>query len=79
MGLNGVTGRLQVGLEVALQDCEANPSARPKALQMIAQYRQFLTSDPRVGFCDDNPFNIHVALRETLIPALNDLEKVLAG
>ena len=79
MGLNGVTGRMQVGLETALLECAHNPDARPRAPAAIAKYREFLTADPRVQLCDVNPWNIVVGLRDVLLPALNDLEKALAG
>ena len=55
---------------------------RPKsirALAAITKYRQFLTTDPRVQLCDVNPWNIAVGLRDVLLPALNDLEKAIAG
>jgi hypothetical protein len=82
-GLNGITGRLQVGLHVALLEYEQSggqdAKARSKALNLVTSFRQFLTTDKMVPLCEENPFGVDVKLRDTLLPALDELEKSLQG
>lgn len=81
-GLNGITGKLQVGLEVALLNLIASggtdAAARAKALSLVAEFRQFVTTDPIVQLCDTNPFGVAVGIRAKLVPALNVVEQSLA-
>lgn len=81
-GLNGITGKLQVGLEVALLNLIASggsdAAARTKALSLVAEFRQFVTTDPIVQLCDTNPFGVAVGIRAKLVPALDVVEQSLA-
>lgn len=82
-GFHGITGRLQVGLRVALQEFDQAPKAearekfRVKALGIIQQYREFLAKDPLVAKCDENPFGVKVEARKILGDALAGLAKSL--
>ncbi len=79
MGLNGISGRVQVGLEIALREYEANPASVGKARQAVVAFRKFITEDPAIELCDANPYKVTVGLRAILLPALNELEKALVG
>jgi hypothetical protein len=82
MGLNGVTGKLQVGLQVALTECDrkaSDPNLKAKAAAIVAQYQQFLQSDTIIDLCDTNPFGVKCDIRGTLMPALTELERTLKG
>jgi hypothetical protein len=80
-GLNGITGRLQVGLEVALLECESSggrdPKAKAKAAKVAADFRKFLQTDAMVRLVDENPFGVAIDLRGQLLPVLTDLEAAL--
>jgi hypothetical protein len=83
-GLNGVTGRLQVGLQAALMDVEratgqARVAARQKARSAVAEFRGFLTSDPVVPLLDANPLGVPVSLRAGLGRALDTIDRTLAA
>jgi hypothetical protein len=79
MGLNGVTGNLQVGLQVALTEYDKSggkdAKSAAKAGAVIAQYQQFLQSDKAIALCDENPFGIKCDIRGTLLEALGELQK----
>ena len=79
MGLNGVTGNLQVGLQVALTEYDKSGGKdgklAAKAGAIIAQYQQFLQSDKAIALCDENPFGIKCEIRGTLLEALAELQK----
>jgi hypothetical protein len=79
MGLNGITGRLQVGLEVALLDLERGGGDRTKALKSVEELRKFLAENKIIALCEGNPFGVAVKIREPLLAALGDLEKVLTA
>ncbi len=80
-GLHGISGRLQVGLRVALEDFarQTDPAggATQKLRQGVADFRRFLDTDPAVQLCDDNPFDIEVGLRPTLGAALRNIDQAL--
>jgi hypothetical protein len=79
MGLNGVTGNLQVGLQVALTEYDKSggkdSKSAAKADAIIAQYQQFLQSDKAIALCEENPFGIKCEIRGTLLEALAELQK----
>jgi len=79
MGLNGVTGNLQVGLRVALTEYDKSggkdAKLAAKAGAIIAQYQQFLQNDKAIALCDENPFGIKCDIRGTLLEALGELQK----
>jgi hypothetical protein len=81
MGLNGVTGKLQVGLQVALTECDQaggrDAKLGAKAAAVVTQYLQFLQNDQVIALCDENPFGVKCDIRGTLLPALTELEKKL--
>jgi len=79
MGLHGITGRLQVGLETALMDLERGGADRAKALKSVDELRQFLAENKVVALCEGNPFGVAVKIREPLLAALADVEKVLTA
>jgi hypothetical protein len=83
-GLNAITGDHKVRAMAALMEVSgASTATRPKlATNAEAQVMDFmlhLSRDPRVAACDDNPFGVKVAVRETLVPLLERLESLLAG
>ena len=79
MGLHGVTGNLQVGLQVALTDYDKSggkdAKSAAKAGAIIAQYQQFLQNDKAIALCEENPFGIKCEIRGTLLVALAELQK----
>jgi len=79
MGLNGVTGNLQVGLQVALTEYDESggkdSKSAAKAGEVIAKYQQFLQTDKAIALCDENPFGIKCDIRGTLLEALGELQK----
>ena len=82
-GLNGITGRLQVGLQAALMDAEGAPGdarakARQKARTMGAEFRSFLGTDPVLPLLDANPLGIKVALRDGLGRAMDRIDAALS-
>ena len=81
-GLNGITKRLQVGLQTALIEVDqaagpARARAAAKAKTMVDEYVNFLKTDPAVELLDTNPFGVTVSLRDTLGKALDTLAKAL--
>ena len=82
-GLNAVTKRLQVGLQVALMEldgaaADARPKAAAKVQTALADFRKFLQTDPAVPLLEKNPMGIAVTLRAGLSSALDSIEKTLA-
>jgi hypothetical protein len=79
MGLNGVTGNLQVGLQVALTEYDGSgghdPKLGAKAAAIVTEYQQFLQSNKVIALCDENPFGIRCDIRGTLLGALAELER----
>ncbi|MDR3518805.1 MAG: hypothetical protein P4M00_23650 [Azospirillaceae bacterium] len=45
---------------------------------LISGFRELLRSSPRVAACDDNPFGVAMALRETLEGAMDKIEAALS-
>ena len=83
-GLNGITGRLQVGLQVALMDLERTGSAgrdaaRAKASKAAADLRTFLATDAVVPLLDRNPLGVAVDLRGGLGAALDAIDRALTA
>jgi hypothetical protein len=83
-GLNGITGRLQVGLQVALTELdgasgEARVKAQQKARGAVADLRSFLSTDPVLPLLEDNPLGVPVTLRAGLSHALDTIDAVIAG
>jgi hypothetical protein len=81
-GFNGVTRRLQVGLQTALIDFERTPlgdrdKARARLEAAIGDFRTYLGNDPLVRLIDENPFAVDVGLRATLLPALDKMNETL--
>jgi hypothetical protein len=82
--LNGITGRLQVGLQLALTEVEstegaARNKAREKARAAIADFRDFLRTDRVLPLVEDNPLGVTVTLRADLGQALEVIEQALAA
>ena len=83
-GLNGITGRLQVGLQVALTEVDhasgtARAAAQTKARAVVADFRNFLTTDPVLPVLEKNPLGVKVTLRAGLGQALDAIDKALAA
>lgn len=83
-GLNGITGRLQVGLQVALMDLEragatGHDAARAKAIKAVADLRNFLTTDAVVPLLDRNPLGVTVDLKGGLGAALDAIDRALVA
>ena len=81
-GLNAVTGGFKVPLMAIFRDLDGaapTPEAIAKALKIVEGFQVHLDSDERVEACDENPFDVPVSIRGTLIPALAAMERVLRG
>jgi hypothetical protein len=81
-GLNGITGRLQVGLQIALTNAEqatgaSREAARRKAREAVADFRAFLKNDPVVPMLDANPLGATVTLQSGLGQALDSIDRAL--
>lgn len=83
IGFHAITGKLQVGLRVALMEydqaakSEDREKFRVKALAIIADYQKFVANDRLVALCDENKFGVKVDARTTLGAALTALAKSL--
>lgn len=80
-GLNGITDGNQVALSKALLEFNAAPQSdresQGRALASQAQvYKDFLSTDPRVALCENNPFGIAVPLRTKLGGALEKIREI---
>jgi hypothetical protein len=83
-GLNGITGRLQVGLQVALTDFEhtgvaGRDAARAKASKAVVDLRNFLATDAVVPLLDGNPLGVTVDLKGGLGAALDAIDRALTA
>jgi hypothetical protein len=83
-GLNGITGRLQVGLQVQLMeldqsDAAGRSQAAGKVRTGIADFRAFLQTDRIVPLIEKNPFGVPVTLSASLGEALAAIEQILPG
>ncbi len=81
-GFAGITGRLQVGLQVALMDVDAAaPADRSKAVaravETVAAFQAMLATDPTIALLEDNPFGIAVTLRRDIGAALDTIRQGL--
>jgi hypothetical protein len=81
-GFAGITGRLQVGLQVALMDVDAAaPADRPKAVaravETVEAFQAMLATDPTIALLEDNPFGIAVTLRRDIGAALDTIRQGL--
>jgi hypothetical protein len=80
-GLYGVTTGQSVGLMAALRDADSSGSAQAyeKVQDAVEDYRDYLEGAPIVDLVEDNPFGVQVPLRGTLIPALDELERIASA
>jgi cellobiose-specific phosphotransferase system component IIA len=83
-GLSGITGKLRVGLRVALMEfdragSEGREKARKKALDIVDEYKKFVDTNPLIALCDENPFAVKVEIRKTLGEALARLREALSA
>ncbi len=81
-GLNGITDRLQVGLQTALMEFDGAAAGqrkrqRDKAQQAVADFKKFLADDPGLPLLALNPLGVTVTLREDLARAMQTLEQSL--
>jgi hypothetical protein len=81
-GLNGITKRLQVGLQTALMEFDGAPpgmrAARSEAARKaVADFRTFLKTDPGLPLLADNPFGVRVSLLEDLTKTMSALDAAL--
>jgi hypothetical protein len=82
-GLNGITRRLQVGLQAALMEYDAASAeqlaaAAARLRSAMVAMRQFLDSDAVLPMLEKNPYGVMVAIRSTLGSALDSIERRLA-
>ena len=82
-GLNAMTGGFKTKLRAALLDLgdtspeNGSPQAA-KALAAVRGLQEAIAADPRVAACDNNPGGVKVAIRATMLPALNQMQAALA-
>jgi hypothetical protein len=81
-GMNAVTGDWKVPLQAAIMDvdraqADTRAQAAKSALEIVDEFADHLANDERVAVCDENPFDVPVALRDTLGAALRNLTAVL--
>jgi hypothetical protein len=48
-------------------------------LQVVGEYRSFITGDALVKDADDNPFGVNVAVRKTMVTVLDNVTTQLSG
>ena len=82
LGLNGITGRLQVGLQAALMEFDGATVGKRKrqrdhAQQAIADFKKFLADDPGLPLLALNPLGVTVTVRDDLAKAMATLEESL--
>lgn len=84
-GLAGLSGGgIQTKLMAALMDhARASAETKPASIKTltvaIAAYRDFLTNEPMVAHCENNPLGIALDLRGGLGKALDQIEHSLGG
>ena len=85
-GLNGITGRLQVGVVKELMEFDGAASsgdtqkiatAATRLRGTIGEWRGFLSKDRVVQLLDANPWGVNIGLRESLGEALDEIERSL--
>ena len=72
------TGLMAVAMELDRADAPP-PALLKRAATIAGKFRAHLASDPKVRGFDSNPFGIHVSIRATLEPALQQLESAVSG
>lgn len=82
VGLNALTGNHRVRLMAAFQVIGSGDSASldrhgDKALAAIAAFRAYLDAQEGVDACEGNPWDVEVAIRDTLYPPLDRLTQIL--
>lgn len=82
-GLSAVSGKVQVGIRVGLEEFVRNADpAGPAAAKLagsVADFRRFIENDPAVMLCDENPFGTDVGLRAIFGKALQQIDKELSA
>jgi uncharacterized protein involved in exopolysaccharide biosynthesis len=81
-GLNALTEGKKTRVLVAIHtmgDGANLQQSGTKALSAFTQFREHIETDERVRAFDENPFGVAVALRQTLTPALAQMEARLQG
>lgn len=80
-GLSAVSGKLQVGLRVGLEEFARAPDpagpAAAKLAKSVNEFLSFVEQDRAVALCDDNPFDVDVGLAATLGGALRQIKTEL--
>ncbi|HEY2133657.1 MAG TPA: hypothetical protein VGH36_11895 [Acetobacteraceae bacterium] len=81
-GLNAITENYRVKLMAAVMDvgtgsAVAVSKSGPKALEQITAFRTFIDGSEKIAVCDANPFGVKVAIRGTLVPALDAMASAL--
>jgi hypothetical protein len=77
-GLGAMTGSHKVKLQAALMEASGrNTAAAAKAARLAGAFAAHLNGDKRVAACDGNPFGPRLAIRATLVPALEGLRRAL--
>lgn len=71
-----MTANHKIKLQAALLSAQAGGDAR-KAVKLAAAFQAHVQGDKRIAACDVNPFGVRVAIRRTLIPALDALQSAL--
>jgi hypothetical protein len=80
-GMYGLTDGLQVKLQTAIFDLSiaTQPAARDKikakAVQIVSAYEKMIAGSEIVTLCDENPFDIAVNIRQTLMPELKRMRQ----
>ncbi len=80
-GLSAVSGRLQVGLRVGLEEFARAPDpsgpAAAKLAKSVDVFLGFVENDRAIELCDDNPFGVDVGLGAALGGALRQIKTEL--
>lgn len=82
VGLNALTGNHRVRLMAAFQvmaggDIASLQKHGDKALAAISAFRAYLDGNEAVDACEGNPWDVDVAIRDTLYPPLDLLTGIL--
>ncbi|HET6608309.1 MAG TPA: hypothetical protein VFG62_16655 [Rhodopila sp.] len=82
-GLNALTRNHKVPLMAAMMEigagsAESLAKSGAKALAAARAFRTHIESDERVAACDENPGGVQVSIRNTLGPALAQIEAALS-
>lgn len=79
-GMNALTGRLKVGLQVALMELDQAPPERcevatRKVRTAAGAMQRFLDTDPVLPLLENNPFGVMLTLRSRLGTALSTIQQ----